>query len=92
MVRQFLCGGRISDGGEGVVQQGVGYVAAVQLARQPVVAIAVKLQPEGTPGGYPEVTQAEILIDEIEVVVQALAIIESEKQGSRAEKIQTKPG
>jgi hypothetical protein len=37
------------------------------------VPVEVELQPEGAPGRHPEVAEAKLFINEVEVVVQALA-------------------
>ena len=49
-----------------------------ELSRKPRMAVAVKLQPKRTPRRYPQVTQAQRLINEVEVVVQALARVGSQ--------------
>ena len=44
-------------------------------ARRPhAVAVAIELQPERRPGGHAQVAQAEDFVDEVEVVMQALAL------------------
>jgi len=42
---------------------------------QPVMAVHVELQPKRSPGRHAEIAQAEIGIDEVEIVEQALARI-----------------
>ena len=46
-----------------------------QLDRQPAVAVEIDLQPEGAPGGHPDIAKAQIFIDEIEVVMETSALI-----------------
>ena len=48
-----------------------------------MVAVEVELHAEGAPSGYPHITQAELLIDEIEVVVQTLPVIGFEEGSVR---------
>jgi hypothetical protein len=43
------------------------------------MAIAVKLESEGAPGGDPEIAETKLFIDEVEVIVEALARIILEK-------------
>jgi len=63
------------DGRNRVIDEASAHLDAelAQLARQPVVAITVELQPKGAPGGHPHVAQPQVFIDEIEVIVQAFA-------------------
>ena len=58
---------------EGVVGQGVIDAGSRQLPGQPTVAITVELKPEGTPRRHAQIDQTPLRVDEIEVVVQALA-------------------
>jgi hypothetical protein len=72
-VRQTLGLGRIGKVQEGIVG-GVERDAGLrQLSRQPAVAVEVDLQAKRCPGRHPHVAQAELRVDEVEVVVQALA-------------------
>ena len=59
---------------EGVIYLGKGHPAFVQLAGKPVMAVAVELEPKGSPGRNPQIAKAEFLVDEVEVVVQALGV------------------
>ena len=63
---------RVGDGDEGVVEHLEGNIGLEQLAGQPGVTIEVDLQPERCPGRNTHVAQAELLVDEVEVVMQAL--------------------
>ena len=65
----------ICQGGEGIVQQRVADLLAVQLSRQPVVPVAVELQTKGTPSGYPHLAEPQIFVEEVEIVVQAFAVV-----------------
>ena len=67
--------GPIGDAGEGVVQLRKGDAGLLELGGQPVVAVAVELEPERGPGGHPEIAQAELGVDEVEVVVEALPVL-----------------
>lgn len=58
---------------KGVVEHRGGDSALVQGAGQGVVAVEVKLQAEGRPCGHAQVAQPQVLVDEVEVIVQALA-------------------
>ena len=72
-VRQALGLGRIGKVQEGVVGAVERDAGRRQLSRQPTVAVEVHLQAKRRPGRHPHITQAELRIDEVEVVVQALA-------------------
>ena len=45
----------------------------IQSAGEPVVAVEIELQTKGGPSGDAKITQAEFLVDEIDVIVQASA-------------------
>jgi hypothetical protein len=47
------------------------------------VAVEVKLQPKRTPGGHAQITQPEFFVDEVEVIMQALAAVGFEKRTVR---------
>ena len=63
---------RVGDRDEGVVEHLEGNIGLEQLAGQPGMAIEVDLQPERRPGRNAHVAQPELLVDEVEVVMQAL--------------------
>jgi hypothetical protein len=58
-----------------VVELYVADLSAIQLAGQPIVAVAIKLQAERAPGRDPQVAQAQFLIDEVEIIVQTFAVV-----------------
>ena len=70
----------VRDAAEGVVQLLEGQTSLLQLARQPVVPIAIELQAKGRPGRHPQIAQAKLLVQEIEVIVQALAILVAQRR------------
>ena len=49
-----------------------------QLACQPVVAIEANLQPAGQPRRHAHMAESQILVHEVEVVMQALAVIRNQ--------------
>ena len=63
----------VGDAHEGIAGGREIDAGSTELARQLAVAVAVELQPERTPRGHAQVTQPQHLIDEVEIVVQALA-------------------
>ena len=73
IVGELLRSVEVGDAHEGVVEKLIVDALLGELSRQPVVAVEVDLQPEGAPGGDADVAEPELLVDEIEVVVQALA-------------------
>jgi hypothetical protein len=62
----------LGDVEEGIVPQREGDARVAELAGEGVVAVEVELQAERGPSGDPEIAEAELRIDEVEVVVQAL--------------------
>jgi hypothetical protein len=64
-VGQELGGLRVGDGDKGVVGLLEGDAGGGQLTRQPGVAVEVDLQAKRCPGGYAQVAQAELRIDEV---------------------------
>ena len=58
---------------ERVVGQAELYAGGRELSGEPRMAVAVELQPKRAPGGHPQVAKPQCLVDEVEVVVQALA-------------------
>jgi hypothetical protein len=52
------------------------------LIGQPVVPVEVDLQPAGQPGWHAHVAQAQFLVDEVEVVMQALAVADALRDGT----------
>ena len=74
-VGQRLRASQVGHAQEGVVLLHELDALAPERARQRAVAVAVELQAERRPGRHAQVAQAELLVDEVEVVVQALALI-----------------
>jgi len=73
IVGYFLGGFKIAQAGESIVCLIEGDSSFCEFGGQPVVAVKVKLKPEGTPSGNAKVTQSKNGIDEVEVIMQALA-------------------
>jgi hypothetical protein len=76
---QLLGSFGIVDLDEGIVQHGIADPFPVQFSRQFIMPIEVELQPEGGPGWDPQIAEAEVRQDEIEVVMQTLAGCRLEK-------------
>src|ERR1700740_2688245 len=47
--------------------------AAVELARQPAMSVAIELEAERTPSGDAQIDQSQLGVDEVEVIMQAFA-------------------
>jgi len=69
----------ILEAHEGVIGKGIIDAGGGELSRQPRMTVAVELQAKRTPGGHPQVAKTEFLVDEVEVVVQALARVGLER-------------
>ena len=75
----LLRGDGVVDAEEGVVGHPVVDANTLELAFEPVVPIEVDLQTKRCPRGHAHVAQSELLVDEVEVKVQALALGRFEK-------------
>lgn len=80
---QLLGSFRVVDLDKGIVQHGITDPFPVQFSRQFIMPIEIELQSEGCPGRDPQVTQAEVGQDEVEVVMQTLAGCRLEKGTAR---------
>src|SRR5262249_35906517 len=74
LIRQTLRLLPIGDVAERIIEQSIVDVMPAQLPRQPVMAVEINLQTEGTPRRNANIAQAQLFVDEVEVVVQALAV------------------
>ena len=74
-VGDLLGAAPVSNTREGVIHQIEVDIAFAQLRCQPVVAVEIDLQPAGQPCWNPHVAQSKLFVDEIEVVMQALAVV-----------------
>ena len=74
-VGDALCPCPVPDMGEGVIGHSILDAQPAQLVRQPVMPVTADLQPAGQPGRHPHMAQAELLVHEIELVMQTLAVI-----------------
>src|SRR6266567_2795689 len=54
-----------------------------ELAGQPAMPVAIKLKAERTPSRYPEIDQAQLGVDEVEVVMQTFAGIRPQEGAMR---------
>ena len=72
-IRKRLCPPPVIDPHKGIVGKGKADAGASESPRQPAVSVAIELQPEGTPCRHAQVTQPDLAIDEVKVVVEALA-------------------
>src|SRR3982750_4564392 len=73
-----LCPWPARDMKKGVVGHSIIDTRLAQLTRQPVMAVAANLQTAGQPGRNAYVTEAQIFIHKVEVVMQALAVIRNQ--------------
>ena len=68
-VGQILSALPVIDTNEGIVGGSEANAFCRQLTRQPAVTVAVELQAERCPCRHPQIDQAKLGIDEIEIVV-----------------------
>jgi len=71
--------GAVTEHAERIVERLDGDALLTELSGQPVVAVAVELQPERRPRRHTQIAQAELLIDEVEVVVQTFAVFVAQR-------------
>lgn len=79
VVSDLLSALEVLDLHEGVVEPGVDDLFSLQAAGQPVMPVEINLQPEGTPSGDADIAQAQLFIDEVKVIMQALAVVGAQK-------------
>jgi hypothetical protein len=65
----------VIDADEGVVHELIANPEPLQARGQPVVAVEAEVEAERSPGGYAQVAQAQVRVDEVEVVVEAFAAV-----------------
>src|SRR6202023_1438011 len=65
----------IADLDKGIVPQLIVNFALSQLSRQPVMSVEVDLQTARQPGGNTDVGQSQFFVDEVEIIMQALAVV-----------------
>ncbi len=70
----------VLDADEGIVGQRKADPFGTEPPGEPAVPVAVELQPKRAPRRHPQITQPHHRIDEVEVVVQALARVGLEKR------------
>src|SRR5499427_8607572 len=62
----------VVDAQKGVVGQLEADAGGGELASQPAMSVAIELETERTPGGNAQIDQAQVGVDEVEVIMQAL--------------------
>ena len=75
VIGEALCSREVTDLCEGIVGELIWNGGFGQFSRQPVVAIEVELESEGTPCKDAQIAQTKDGVDEVAIVVEALARI-----------------
>ena len=75
LVGQLISGDIIGDLEKGIIQHFIGNAAFLQFVGQPVVSIAVELQPKWTPGRNPQIAPSQLFVDEVEIVGPTFAAV-----------------
>src|SRR6185436_20308746 len=70
-VGHLLGAAEVLDLDEDVSDQSVADSLPAQLASQPVMPIEIELQAERRPSGNPQIAEPQVLVNKVEVVVQA---------------------
>src|SRR6202030_3762551 len=73
----------VVDAQKGVVGKGETDAGGGELAGQPAMPIAIELQTERAPGRHAQIDQAQLGVDEVEVVMQAFASIRPQEGAMR---------
>jgi hypothetical protein len=68
---------------QGIVQKTVREAFSLEKISQVIVAIKIELQPEGSPGGHPQITQTQILKNEVKIVMDAFGLGAPKKRLTR---------
>ncbi len=74
-VRQFLRLGKVINLYKSIFDLFKPAVLYIELPCNPVMRVTIKLKSERRPGWYAQITQPEIFIDKIKIVMQAAARI-----------------
>ena len=82
-VGQLLGFLEVVDADESVFDLFVTNAFLIELPGKPVVPVEIELQAEGSPGRNAKITEAELRVDEIDVIVQAAAGVVLEEVGVR---------
>jgi hypothetical protein len=69
---------------EGVVDEGEADPGGAKLASQPAVTVAIELETERTPSRHAQIDQAQLGVDEVEVIMQAFAAVRAQEGAMRA--------
>jgi len=70
----------ILDLGKRIVQHLIAEALSSENVGQVMMSVKIKLQPEGSPGGNPQIAQSQILKDEVKIVVKTLACLSPKKR------------
>ena len=73
----------VVDAQKGIVGKGETDAGGSELAGQPAMPIAIELQTERAPGRHAQIDQAQLGVDEVEVVMQAFASIRPQEGAMR---------
>ena len=74
----------VVDVQEGVIDEGEADPGGAELASQPAVTVAIELETERTPGRHPQIDQAQLGVDEVEVIMQTFAAVRPQEGVMRA--------
>jgi hypothetical protein len=73
----------VVDAQKGVVGKGETDAGGGELAGQPAMPIAIELQTERAPGRHAQIDQAQLGVDEVEILMQAFASIRPQEGAMR---------
>src|SRR5580692_1070526 len=84
LIGQGLRARPVVDADKGVVGKGEADPSGGELAGQPAMSVAIELQAERAPSRYPQIDQAQLRVDEVEVIMQAFAAVRPQEGAMRA--------
>ena len=72
-IGQFLSFAKVIDLDKGIVEHLKAYTFSLEIGRQLMMAIVIELQAERRPGGHPQIAQAKLRANEVELIMQTPA-------------------
>src|SRR6516225_6018290 len=84
LIGQGLRARPVVDLQEGVVSEGEADPSGGELAGQPAMSVAIELEAERAPSRHAQIYQAQLGVDEVEVIMQAFAAVRPQEGAMRA--------
>ncbi len=69
-IGEFLGGSKVGDLQKSIILHDIGDGMFGQFGSQPVMPVKIELKLKGTPGRNTQITQSELRVDKVEVIMQ----------------------